>query len=125
MPAEPAPAPATPVSRLRVAVDGAVTVVQFAGKHPDGNSVRELFELATSLTHRTGPRLLVDLTGLVLATSGLMGMLTTIHKRMLAAGGALAVAIPDPRLLEAFQVTRLDLLLKLAPDAAAARAQLA
>jgi anti-anti-sigma factor len=99
--------------RVRVERHERLSVVCFPRGRVDGNTVRELFETAMALTASPPPRLVVDLTGVPLASSGLMGILVQIHKRYLQAGGRMVVAVSDERIRGAFEVANLHQLLGL------------
>ncbi len=101
--------------------DPEVTCAHFPRGKVDGIAVRELFEAAMALTSQPRPRLVVDLTGVALATSGLMGILTQRHKRFVQNGGRVTVAVPDARVLGAFEVAKLHTILCLYPSVGLAR----
>lgn len=88
-------------------------IARFPRGKVDGIAVRELFEAAMSLTDQSQPRLVVDLAGLDMATSGLMGILVQLHKRFTLAKGRLSVAVPDPRIRASFEIANLHLVLDL------------
>src|SRR5688572_18055408 len=100
-----------PASRLVVRGELGVTRIGFPGSEVDGNTVRELYEAAVQLTNGRGAKLIVDLTGVRFASSGFMGMLVTIHKKLRSAGGSLCVVIPNANVREQFAIMRLDQLL--------------
>lgn len=107
------PVDSTP--RLAIENQEGLAWARFPRCKADGIAVRELFESAMALTAQHHPRLLVDLTGLPMATSGLMGILVQLHKRFLQVGGRVAVAVPDARVRGAFEIANLHLLLNLHP----------
>lgn len=113
-----------PEARLAVEQAEGVTVARFPLGRTDGIAVREFFEAAMLLSRSPRPRMLVDFTGVALVTSGMMGMLVQVHKRLMQAGGRLAVAIPDERARGAFEMARLDRLLTIEADVASARRSL-
>mgnify|MGYP002625653710 FL=1 len=99
----------------RLQIDSAETMthVTFPRKRVDGVAVRELYEAAATLSHGKEPCLLVDLTGVSHATSGLMGILVTIQKLFRHVGGHLHVSTPDPLVLQQFEQMNLHLVLRL------------
>ena len=100
--------------------DGIVHV-RFPGK-VDGNGVRELFELSAEIMDSDDPLLLVDFTGVPLVTSGAMGILVQIKKRFLSVGGQLHIVLADEHNRQAFELMRLDIVLKLFDSIEQARA---
>lgn len=105
---------------VTASVQAGVVTARFLDGRFDGNAVRELFELAMALSE-SRPKLLVDTTGVDFVPSGGMGILVTIHKRFLSAGGQLHTVIADPRVRESFDVALMGRLLKLFDSCAAAR----
>ena len=83
------------------------------GRKFDGIAVRELFETAMRLISKRDLRMLIDLTGVDLVTSGAMGMFVTIRKKFLSTGGQLHIAVPDPQVMEQFELLNLQRVLSL------------
>lgn len=100
-----------------------VTHVRLPPRQVDNLTIRELYELTAALSDQRDVKLLIDLTGVPAANSGLMGMLVTMKKKCLGFGGQLHIAVPDPMVLEQFHVMNLQLILTLEPDAATAAAK--
>jgi anti-sigma B factor antagonist len=113
------------MTRLSVtgAADGLVHVTFPAGR-ADGTAVRELFEALAVIFERPGVRLLLDFTGVDHLTSGMIGMLVTTRKRAMPAGGRVAVALPDPLLMQQLSVTNLQRVLTVTDSVEAARTAL-
>ncbi len=100
-------------ARLHVRTVSGIAWVRFPRAAADGIAVRELFETAMALTEKRNIRLLVDLAGVPMVSSGLMGILVTIQKKFLHVGGQLHIAVPDPQVMTQFEVMNLHRLLKL------------
>lgn len=79
----------------------------------DGLAVRSLFETAMQRISQRDLRLLIDLTGVDLVTSGAMGMFVTIRKKFLSTGGQLHIAAPDPQVMQQFELLNLQRVLHL------------
>jgi len=101
--------------------DAGVVHVTFPGQ-VTGNAVRELFELSAEVMDEDAPKLLVDFTDVPMVSSGAMGMLVQIKKRFLSVGGQLHVVVADDHNRHAFEMMKLDIVLKLFPSPDAARA---
>ncbi|MBI1337499.1 MAG: STAS domain-containing protein [Phycisphaera sp.] len=116
-------APSNEAPRLQTDHTDRYTHVTFLNNKADGIAVRQLYELAASMMETRNQRMLVDLTGLPMASSGLMGMLVTIRKKFLMTGGQLHIASPNPMVTKSFQVMRLDIVLQLFPSVDEAQAK--
>lgn len=103
--------------RLQIESAGTLTRVTFPRKRVDGVAVRELYEAAATISHGKEPCMLVDLAGVSLVTSGLMGILVTIQKLFRHVGGQLHVMTPDPMVLQQFEQMNLHLVLRLFDNA--------
>jgi anti-anti-sigma factor len=116
------PTDAAPISPLAenapLVVEQSDNLVRVAppGRKFDGLAVRALFETAMQLISRRDLRLLVDLTGVDLVTSGAMGMFVTIRKKFLSTGGQLHIAVPDPQVMQQFELLNLQRVLHLFPN---------
>lgn len=98
-----------------------VMVMTFPPKHVDGIGVRQMYEAAADLTNQRNARLLVDLSGVPMVSSGVMGMLLTIKKKFLQSGGQVHIAVPDQRVMTTFHIMNLHLVLPLFPNPEEAR----
>jgi len=98
-----------------------VTHMRFPAGKVDGNAVREMYETAAQLLDHRNLKLLVDFTGVPLLSSGAMGMLVTLRKKMLSVGGQMHVAIPDPNVMETMRIMNLHIVLNLFEDVETAR----
>ena len=108
---------------LNIEQTAGITHVRLPPKQVDNQSIRELYELTAALSDERNVKLLVDLTGIPSASSGLMGMLVTMKKKCLSFGGQLIVAAIDPMILEQFQIMNLHLILTIEPDVEAAKSR--
>ena len=106
--------------RLALEAGETMTRVTFPRRRIDGVAVRELYEAAATMSHQREPRMLVDLAGVALVTSGLMGILVTIQKLFRHVGGQLHISTPDPMVLQQFEQMNLHLVLRLFDNADAA-----
>lgn len=105
---------------IACSTEGEIVCVTFPMGRFDGNAVRELFELSNELP-TARPKLLVDCGGVAMVPSGGMGMLITIRKRFLSAGGQLHIALPEANVMQSFQIANMQRLLSLHESTAAAR----
>lgn len=106
-------AAAAPAGRLDLRQINDVFAIRFPGGRADGNAVRELYEAVAGLLEHRDLKLLIDLTGVPLVTSGMMGMLITVKKKCMSVGGRLHIAVPDPMVYESFTVMNLHRVLNL------------
>jgi anti-anti-sigma factor len=114
---------AAPVARLMVHRERDVTRVSFPQAKVDGVAVRQLFELAAALLDHPPVRMLIDLSGVPMATSGALGIFVQIHKKMIGGNGQLHIAVPSPAVMQQFEVLRLHTMLSLFATADQARQQ--
>ncbi len=114
--------PSAEPPRLQIEAKETMLHVRFPRRKIDGVAVRELYEAAAELSHRRDPRMLVNLEGVRLVSSGVMGILVTIQKLFRHVGGQLHICSPDAMVIQQFEVSNLHLLLKLFNDADAALA---
>ncbi len=87
--------------------------VHFPAQRADGMACRALYESTVALTDQHHVCLVVDFTGIDLVSSGMMGMLVTVRKKFLGSGGQLRVVIPNPRVMEQFNVLNMGRVLDL------------
>lgn len=78
-------------------------------------------EAAARILERKPPRIFVDLGGVTYMDSSGIAVLIETLQRVQAYGGKLALYSIPPRVRAVFEVARLDQVLQLYPDAAAAR----
>jgi anti-anti-sigma factor len=91
---------------------GGVTVVRFACAEIWGTeTVREIGERLARLADIVGPRLVLDFGKVDRLDSTMLGQLISLHKKVKAAGGRLALCRLNPELLEVFETLRLTRLL--------------
>lgn len=67
-------------------------------------------------------QIVIDLAGCRHIDAAAIGLLLDVHRRMVRAGGVLAVRNPNPRITRILQTARLDQILPVHTDAAAAAA---
>jgi anti-sigma B factor antagonist len=108
--------------RLALTETSGVVEMRFPRGNVDGTAVREMLEAAASLTERHDVRLLVDFSGVQMVSSGAMGMLVTMRKKLMHVGGQMQIAVPDEQVMESFRVTKLHQLLNIQGSVEAARA---
>lgn len=99
--------------RLHVDRSEGFADVTFPRHLSDGTCVRELYEFAAEFSDQENANLHVDLTGLSMATSGLVGILVQIQKMFRHSGAQLAITVPDELMLMQFKAMRMDQLLQL------------
>ena len=75
---------------------------------------RELLAMAAG---REQPQLTVDLGGITILTSVILGKFIAVNKQVRAAGGRLTLLNPTPTVRMVFTVTKLDTLLDIKPGA--------
>lgn len=112
----------TEPARLLVHDEGRFTRVSFPRQKIDGVTVRELYELAIGLTDSPHPKLLIDLDGVPMVTSGAIGIFLAIRKKYLQYGGQVHLAIADPMVVQTLQVMNVHRILPIYDDAAQAAA---
>jgi anti-anti-sigma regulatory factor len=99
--------------RLAIEFYEGAALVSFPRRKIDGVAVREIYELAAELTEDRSPRLLIDLDGVVMVTSGVLGIFTASHKLFLHSGGQLHISVADQKVTQQFELMNLHLMLKL------------
>jgi len=99
--------------RITMEVVEGVTQVAFPRRKIDGIAVRELYEAAAEMSHGRDAKMLVNLEGVTLVSSGVLGILVTIQKLFRHVGGQLHIVSPDTMVLQQFEVANLHLVLKL------------
>jgi anti-anti-sigma factor len=86
---------------------GAVTVVRLSGacsRFLEENAIKQIADRLLAMVHDDGRRfLLLNLGNVERLDSLLLGKLVMLHKRVLAAGGRLALCKLSPSLYEVFQ----------------------
>lgn len=107
--------------RVRIERAGGITHMTFPRKVIDGVTVREMYETAADYFDDSHLKLLIDFTGVSLISSGGMGMLVTLRKKLLQSGGQMNVLIPDAQVMHTFSIMNLHLVLPLHSDMEAAR----
>lgn len=101
--------------RLEIQATAGFTHARFPQQKLDGVAVRELYEAAVALTDQRHPRLLVDLDGVGMLTSGAVGILISIRKKYLQYGGQLHLARPNPLVMQSLEVMNVHRILRIFP----------
>ena len=98
---------------------GDAIVVRFTGaKSLDEQTSQEFSEALYSLVDKLNKRkLIVDFSQVEYLSSGLLGVLITLNKKVRAAGALLQLRHLDAKLREVFEITKLNKLLDLQRDA--------
>ena len=109
----------TPSRRLQIEDVGNVTTVRFTGaKTLDEQTSQavgaELFELTDKMARR---KLVLNFIDVEYLSSGALGVLITLHKKLRDVGGKLVLMNIDPKLHEVFEITKLNKLFEIAEDA--------
>ncbi len=81
----------------------------------EANSDAFSTQLESLIDQLEKPHIVLDLTGVALLSSVILGKLTKLNDRMLQSGGRLTIANPGPSILQVFRVTRLDTVLDITP----------
>ncbi len=102
--------------RLSIETIDTLQHVRFPRQKIDGIAVRELYEAAAQVSHGRDPKMLVNLDGVSLVSSGVMGILVTIQKLFRHVGGQLHIVSTNPMVVQQFEVANLHLLLKVFAD---------
>ncbi|MBI1369970.1 MAG: STAS domain-containing protein [Planctomycetes bacterium] len=119
--APPTPQPQPSVDRIVIFREEGVTRMSFPRDNVDGTTVREMYEMTAWLMDEDNLKLLIDFTDIPLVTSGAMGMLVTMRKKLMSTGGQMHVAIPNEMVLGSFKIMKLDIVLHLFDSVEAAR----
>ncbi|GAA2643896.1 STAS domain-containing protein [Dactylosporangium fulvum] len=88
-------------------VDGQCAVVQASGEL-DVATAPELRSYLHQLVDDGARTVVVDLTDVGFLDSTTLGVLISVHKRLVEVGGVVELVVPHARLLRIFQITGLD-----------------
>ena len=91
----------------------AIAHMTFPTGKVDGNAVRLMYETTATLMDEHDLKLLIDFTGVGLLSSGAIGMLVTIRKKMMSIGGQLHVLIPDQNVMGTMRIMNLHIVMNL------------
>ena len=110
--------PEQPRHRLKVENIGDITVVHFTDKKiQDKPNIQiigdELFQLVDNMGRC---RLLLDFNHVEYLSSGALGKLITLHRKLQAVQGKLVLCKIAKDILDVFKITKLDRILTIAPD---------
>ncbi|MET7403552.1 STAS domain-containing protein [Dactylosporangium sp. NPDC005572] len=89
------------------AVDGSRAVVRASGEL-DVATAPELRAYLHELVDAGASAVVVDLTDVGFLDSTTLGVLISVHKRLVESGGVVELVVPHARLLRIFQITGLD-----------------
>ncbi|GIW87487.1 MAG: hypothetical protein KatS3mg108_1811 [Isosphaeraceae bacterium] len=106
-------------SRLRIEVDRGVRIVRFLDRRLyDDRTVREVTEEILQLLARFGPgeSLVLDFTGVQIASSSMLARLILLMRRVESLGGQLRLCECGESVTEALRTTNLDRILSVDRD---------
>ncbi len=109
-------------SHLNVTTAGRTTVVELTDpKILDEISIAQIAERLTALVAEADkPSLIIDFARVAHMSSGALGMLITVHKRILEKAGELRLCSIQPTIYEVFVITRLNEVFQISPSRAEA-----
>jgi anti-anti-sigma factor len=99
-----------------------VTVASLTGQLNLGNRLMDFEHNIKQRIQEGSRKLVLDLSGLTFIDSAGLGMVATCAGMMFRAGGKLVVVTPGGKITQMFEITRLDRVIDLYPDFAAAMA---
>lgn len=102
---------------MELSIDGGVTRARFPRRRLDGVAIRELYEAAVALTDRREPKLLIDLAGVEMLSSGAVGIFLSIRKKYLQYGGQVHLACDDAQVRQSLEVMHVHRVLRIFPTA--------
>jgi len=99
-----------PDGRLKVSREGDATLVELTDrKILDEMSISQIAEHLKALVAKADPpKFVIDFTNVAHMSSSVLGMLITLHKRILEANGQLRLCGIMPAIMEIFVITRLN-----------------
>jgi anti-anti-sigma factor len=98
---------------------GQVTVFTFPSAILDPHSVEGVKQELLALVEERPAKLLLNFRKVEYVSSGAMGVLITLNRRMQAAGGRLVLCFLDPTVHESFRAMKLDRVFMIEDDPAA------
>ncbi len=84
-----------------------VTILSPAGRLTIGPSLAALAEAVDEACRESAPRVVLDLAGVTYVDSAALGEIVAARRRILAAGGAFALARPRGKVRDLLELTRL------------------
>ena len=113
-------------SHLRIVAEQDFTRVEFAEKHViDEIVIRQIGQELTKLVDAAPrPRLVVSFRGVEHLSSAALGTLLTVMNRIRAKDGQLRLCDISPQILQIFEITKLNKVLRIEKDLDAAKASL-
>jgi len=111
---------------IRISTEPECTRVEFTEKHViDEVVIRQIGNELTKLVDSSPrPRLVVSFTGVEHLSSAALGTLLTVMNRVRAKDGQLRLCDIAPQILQIFEITKLNKVLRIEKDLAAAKASL-
>ena len=105
--------------KLTVSKSGSTTVVHLVGPRiTDQVYINELGdEMVAVLARAAPPLLLIDLEDVEFLSSAVLGKLIRLYKRARQAGGRVRLCAIRPSIREVFEITQLDKVFEIYPDA--------
>ncbi len=112
---------------LKVSQDSECTRVEFGEKHIiDEVVIRAIGnELAKLVDDSPRPRIVISFKGVEHLSSAALGTLITVTNRVKAKDGQLRLCDINPQIMQIFEITKLNRILRIEKDLAAAKASLA
>jgi anti-sigma B factor antagonist len=111
---------------IRISNEPECTRIEFTEKHViDEVVIRQIGNELTKLVDASPrPRLVVSFTGVEHLSSAALGTLLTVMNRVRAKDGQLRLCDIAPQILQIFEITKLNKVLRIEKDLAAAKASL-
>jgi anti-sigma B factor antagonist len=106
-------------SRLKTSRRDVVTVVELVDKRIlDETAINQIGQQLFKLAAREEePRIVLDFSNVAHMSSSMLGTLITLHKRVREKGGQLVLCRIHAPIAEVFQITRLNEVFQITPDA--------
>jgi len=98
---------------------GQVAVVAFHSSILDVHNFDDVKQELFDLIEERPAKLLLNFRKVQYVSSGVLGVLITLHRKMEAHGGRLVLCFVDPAICELFQATKLDRYFRIEDDPAA------
>lgn len=114
-------------SYLRIAKDPECTRVEFTERHViDEVMIRQIGNELTKLVDDSArPRMVVSFKGVEHLSSAALGTMLTVMNRIKAKDGQLRLCDINPQIMQIFEITKLNRVLRIEKDVAGAKASLA
>ena len=114
-------------SYLRISKDPECTRIEFTERHViDEVMIRQIGnELTKLVDDSVRPRLVVSFRGVEHLSSAALGTMLTVMNRVKGKDGQLRLCDINPQIMQIFEITKLNRVLRIEKDVAAAKASLA